>query len=166
MLKLNLQYFGHLMQTTDSFEKTGCRERLKVGGEADNRRWDGWMASPTHWNWVWVSSGSWWWTGKPGMLQSMGSQKAGHDWATELNYASIYMPICHLYFFFGKMSIFCWFFLTRLFFCCCSVVWVVYIFWKLIPCWLHLLQIFLPSCRLFFHFVCGFFYCSKACNFD
>ena len=49
-------------------------------------RWDGWMASPTQWTWVWVNSGSWWWTGKPGMLQSMGSKRAGHNWVTELNW--------------------------------------------------------------------------------
>ena len=59
--------------------------RLKVGGEGDNRGWDCWMASQTQWTWVWVSSGSWWWTGKPGMLQSMGSQRVGHIWASELN---------------------------------------------------------------------------------
>ena len=63
-----------------------CWERLRVGGEGDDRGWDGWMASPTQWTWVWVSSGSWWWTGRPGMLQSMGSQRIGHDWATELNW--------------------------------------------------------------------------------
>ena len=63
-----------------------CWERLMVGGEVDNRGWDGWMASPTWWTRVWVSSGSWWWTGKPGMLQSMGLQRLGHDWATELNW--------------------------------------------------------------------------------
>ena len=63
-----------------------CWEKLKVGGEGDNRGWDGWMASTTQWTWVWVSSGSWWWTGKPGMLQSMGSQRVGHDWVTELNH--------------------------------------------------------------------------------
>jgi len=58
MLKLKLQYFGHLMQRADSFEKTWCWERLKAGGEGDNRGWDGWMASPTQWTWVWASSGS------------------------------------------------------------------------------------------------------------
>ena len=63
-----------------------CWERLKVGKEGDDRRWDGWMASPTQWTWVWVNSGSWWWTGRPGMLQSMGSQRVGHDWATEQNW--------------------------------------------------------------------------------
>ena len=60
-------------------------KRLKAWREADNWGWDGWMASPTWWTWVQVSSRSWWWTGKPGVLQSMGSQTAGHDWATELN---------------------------------------------------------------------------------
>ena len=53
-------------------------------GEGDNRGWDGWMASPTRCTWVWVNSGSWWWTGRPGELQSMGSQRVRHDWATEL----------------------------------------------------------------------------------
>ena len=52
--------------------------------EGHNRGWDGWMASPTQWTWVWINSGSWWWTGRPGMLQSMGLQRVGHDWATEL----------------------------------------------------------------------------------
>ena len=63
-----------------------CWERLKAGGEGDNRGWDGWMASLTRWTWVWVSSRSWWWTGKPGVLPSVGSQRVGHDWATELNW--------------------------------------------------------------------------------
>ena len=60
-----------------------CWEKLKVGGEGDDRGWDGWMASPARWTWVWASSESWWWTGKPGVLQSMGSQRIGHDLATE-----------------------------------------------------------------------------------
>ena len=67
------------------WKRPWCWERLKAG-EGDNRGWDGWMASPTRWTWVWASSGSWWWTGKPGVLQSMGSQRVGHDWATELNW--------------------------------------------------------------------------------
>ena len=83
-LMLTLQYFGHLMGRTDSFEKPWCWERLKAGGEGDDRGWDGWMVSPTQWTWVWVSSGSWWWTGKPGMLQSMGLQSqtwlSGWNW--------------------------------------------------------------------------------------
>ena len=84
MLMLKLQYFGHLMKRTDSFEKRHwCWGRLKVGGERDNRGWDGWMASPTQWTWVWVNFRSWWWTGRCGVLQSMGSQRVGYDWATE-----------------------------------------------------------------------------------
>ena len=67
-------------------EKTLIWERLKAGEEGDNRGWDGWMASPTQWTWVWVNSRSWWWTGKPGMLQSMGSLRVGPDRATELNW--------------------------------------------------------------------------------
>ena len=61
-------------------------ERLKVGGEGDDRGWDGWMASPTQWTRVFVNFRSWWWTGRPGVLQSMGSQTVGHGWATGLNW--------------------------------------------------------------------------------
>ena len=86
MLKLKLQCLDHLMWRTNLLKRPWCWERLKAGGERDNRGWDGWMVSPTRWTWVWASSGSWWWTGKPHVLQSMGSQRAGHDWATELNW--------------------------------------------------------------------------------
>ena len=65
------------------WERPWCWERLKAGGVGDDRGRDGWMVSPTRWTWVWVSSGSWWWTGKPGVLQSMGSQRIGHEWVTE-----------------------------------------------------------------------------------
>ena len=61
-------------------------EILKAGGEGDDRRWDGWMASPTQWTWVWVNPGSWQWIGMPGLLQSLGSQRFRHDWANELNW--------------------------------------------------------------------------------
>ena len=84
MLKLKLQYFGHLIQRADSFAKTMCWERWSEGGEGDDRGWDGWMPSPTQWAWVWMDSRSWWWTGRPGVLQFMGSQRLGHDWVTEL----------------------------------------------------------------------------------
>ena len=67
------------------WKRPWCWERLKAGGEGDDRGWDDWMASPTHWISVWVSSGYWWWTGRPGVLQSMGSQRVEHDWETELN---------------------------------------------------------------------------------
>ena len=63
-----------------------CWERLKGGGEGDDRGWDGYIASPTQWIWVWVNSRSWRWTGRLGVLQSMGLQRVGHDWATELNW--------------------------------------------------------------------------------
>ena len=111
-------------------------ERLKAGGEGDGRGWDGWMASPTRWTWVWTSSGSWWWTGKPGMLQSMGLQRVGHNWVTELNWtewlmmSSIFSCACwpfvnllrNIYSkYFGLFSLGC------LSFCCW--VWVLYIFW-------------------------------------
>ena len=85
MLKLKLQYFGLLMWRVDSLEKLWCWEGLEAGGEGDDRGWDGWMASLTLWTWVWVNSWSWWWTGRPGVLRFMGSQRVGHDWATELN---------------------------------------------------------------------------------
>ena len=60
-----------------------CWERLRAGGEGDDRGWNDWMASLTQWTWVWVDSVSWWWTGRPGMLRFMGSQRVGHDWVTE-----------------------------------------------------------------------------------
>ena len=66
-----------------------CWERSKVRGEGDDRGWDGWMASLTQWTWVWVNSESWWWTGRPGVLQSMGSQRFGQDWVTELNWTDL-----------------------------------------------------------------------------
>ena len=84
MLKLKLQYFGHLMQRIDSLERPWCLEGLRAGSEGDDRRWNSWMASLIQWTWVWVDSGSWWWTGRPGLLQFMGSQRVRHDWATEL----------------------------------------------------------------------------------
>ena len=68
------------------WKRLWCWERLKGGGEGDDRGWNGWMASLTRWTWFWASSGRWWWTGKPGMLQSMGLQKVRHDWVTELNW--------------------------------------------------------------------------------
>ena len=86
MLKLKLQYFGHLMRRVDSLEKPWCWEGLGAEGEGDDRGWDGWMASPTLWTWVWVNPWSWWWTGRHGVLRFMGSQRVGHDWATELHW--------------------------------------------------------------------------------
>ena len=85
MLKLKLQYFDHLMRRVDSLEKTLIWEGLGAGGEGNNRGWDGWMASPIRWG-VWVNSRSLWWTGRPGVLRFMGSQRVGHHWVTELNW--------------------------------------------------------------------------------
>ena len=68
------------------WKRSWCWERLKVVGEGDDRGWDSSMASPIHWTWVWVNSGSWWWTGRPGILQSMGFQRVRYNWATELNW--------------------------------------------------------------------------------
>ena len=72
-------------------KRAWCWERWKAGGEGDDRGWDGWMASLTQWTWAWANSGRWWGTGKPGVLQSMESQRVRHDWAIELNwYALLY----------------------------------------------------------------------------
>ena len=62
------------------WKRPWCWERLKAGEEGDDRGWDGWTASPTQWKWVWISSRSWWWTGRPGVLQPMGLQRVWHDW--------------------------------------------------------------------------------------
>ena len=71
------------------WKRLWCWEGLRAGGEGDDRRWDGWMASLTQWTWVWVNSGSWWWTGRPGVLWFLGSQRAGHDLRTEQNWTEL-----------------------------------------------------------------------------
>ena len=76
-------------------ERPWCWKRLKAGGRGDDRGWDGWMASPTWWTWVWVSSRRWWWTGKPGMVQSVGLQRVGHDWA-HTNYPYYFLELGRL----------------------------------------------------------------------
>ena len=107
------------------WKRTWCWERLKAGGEGDDRGSDGWMASLTRCRWVWASSRSWCWTGKPGVLQSIGSQRVGHSWAMELNsdwcevithsfdlhfsnneqcWVSFHVFNSHLYVFFGEIS--------------------------------------------------------------
>ena len=83
MLKLKLQYFSHLMQRAHSLEKTLMLEKIEGRKRRGRRGWDGWVASPTQWTWVWASSGKWWRTEKPRVLQSMRSQRVGHDWVTE-----------------------------------------------------------------------------------
>ena len=99
-LMLKLQYFGHLMQKQlTHWKRPWCWERLRAGGELDNRGWDGWMATPTQWTWVWASFGSWWWTRKPGMLHSKGLQRVGHDWVAELNWT-----LSVIYIFLGTLA--------------------------------------------------------------
>ena len=73
-------------QELTHLKRPWCWERLRAGGEGDDRGWDGWMVSSTQWTWDWANSRSWWWTGRPGVLQFMGSQRVGHDWVTELNW--------------------------------------------------------------------------------
>ena len=97
MLKLKLRNFGHLMWRTDSFEKTLMLGKIE-GREGDNRGWDGWMASLTQLTWVWGNSGNWWWTVRPGMLQSMGSQSQTRlrdwsDWLIEYHILKIFLSL-------------------------------------------------------------------------
>ena len=80
---------GEAWWAADYWKRLGCWEGLGAGGEGDDRGWDGWMASLTRWTWVWVNSGTWWWTGRPGVLQFMGSQRVWYDWATELNWTEL-----------------------------------------------------------------------------
>ena len=90
MLKLKLQYSGHLMWKADSLEKTLMLERLRARGEGGDRGWDDWMTSLIQWTWILANSGRWWRTGKPGVLQFMGWQRVGHDWTTEQKQSQIY----------------------------------------------------------------------------
>ena len=83
ILKMKLQYFGHLMQTTDHWKSVWCWERLRKEGEKAIWGWDGWMASLMQWTWTWANFGRWWGTGRPGVLQSMELLRIRHDWATE-----------------------------------------------------------------------------------
>ena len=85
MLKLKLQDWPPHAKSW-LIGKEWCWEGLWAGEEGGDRGWDGWMASPTWWTWVWVNSRNWWWTGRPGVLQFMRLQRVGHDWATELNW--------------------------------------------------------------------------------
>ena len=83
MLKLKLQYFGHLMQRANSLKRPWCWERLKAEGEKGDRRWDSWMASPIQRTWSWANSRRWWETGRPGVPQSLRLQRVRHDLTTE-----------------------------------------------------------------------------------
>ena len=90
-LLFNMLFFVYITLATwceelTHWKRPWCWERLRAGGEGDNRGWDGWMASPTQWTSVWVDSGSWWWTGRPGVLWFMELKRVRHNWATELNW--------------------------------------------------------------------------------
>ena len=101
MLKLKLQYFGHIVWRTDLFEKTlilgKIEDRRKRGRQ--RMRWLDGITDSTQWTWVWVNFGCWWWTGRPGVLQSLGSQRVGHDWVTELNWILLQVRVGCLEFF-------------------------------------------------------------------
>ena len=86
MLRLKLQYLATSCKELTHWKRLWCWEGLGAEGEGDDRGWDSWMASLTRWMWVWVNSGNWWWTGRPGVPRFMGSQRVWHDWATELNW--------------------------------------------------------------------------------
>ena len=96
MLKLKLQYFGHLMWRADSLEKIRMLGKIEGRGEGDDRGWDGWMALLSQWTWVWVDSRSWRWTGRPGVLR-LGLQRVGHNWVTELNWMTNDEILSHAY---------------------------------------------------------------------
>ena len=85
MLSWNSSTLATSCEELTHWKRLWCWEGLGAGGKGDGRGWDGWMASLTRWTWVWVNSGSWWWTGRLGVLQFMGSQRVGHNW-TELNW--------------------------------------------------------------------------------
>jgi len=89
MLELKCSTLGTWCEERTHLKRPWCWERLRAGGEGDDRGWDGWMASPTQWTWVWVDSRSWWWTGRRGVLWFMELQRVGHNWATELNWTEL-----------------------------------------------------------------------------
>jgi len=104
MLKQNSNTWATWFEELTHLKRPWCWEWLRAGGEGDDRRWGGWIASPTEWTWVWVSSRSWWWTGKPGVLQSMGSERVEHDWTTKLSWSS---NIFYVYQFTSVQSLSC-----------------------------------------------------------
>ena len=91
-MMLNSSTLATSCEELTHWKRLWCWEGLGAGEKGDDRGWDGWMASPTRWTWVWVNSGSWWCTGRPGVLQFMGLQRVGHDWETELNSLTCVVP--------------------------------------------------------------------------
>ena len=96
MLKLKLNTLATSCEELTLWKRPWCWEGLGAGSEGDDRGWDGWMASLTRWTWVWVNSGSWWWTGRPGVLWFMGLQRVRHNWETELTWTEENV-ICNIY---------------------------------------------------------------------
>ena len=114
------------------WKRLWCREGFGAGGEGDDRGWNGWMASPTRWTWVWVNSGSWWWTGRPDMLQSMGLQRVRHDWATELNWTELINGRSEgSQIYWGQSTVHSW----------------IWIWWQKFSLWLKVYPLFLRSNR-------------------
>ena len=97
MLKLKFKTLATWCKELTHLKRSWCWERLRAGREGEDRGWDGWMASLTWWTWVWASPRSWWWTGKPGVLQSMWLQRVGQDWVTELNWFHLWGKETHLH---------------------------------------------------------------------
>ena len=110
MLKQNSNTFATWHEELTYWKRPWCQKKLKVGGEGDDRGWDGWMASPTQWTWVWVNFGSWWRTGRPALLQSKGLYRVGHVWATELNWAEIHVYLWNSRIFDSEYQYLVWFF--------------------------------------------------------
>ena len=97
MLMLNYNTLATYCEELTHLKRPRCWERLRAGGDGDDRRLDGWMASPTQWTWIWESSGSWWWARRPCMLWFMESQRVGHDCVTELYWIIKEIPVCAEY---------------------------------------------------------------------
>ena len=136
LLIWNSSTLGTSCEELTHWKRLWCWEGLGAGREVDNRGWDGWMASPTRWMWVWVNSESWWWTGRPGVLRFMGSQRVEHGWATEL---TDWLKHC------------------LILFTCISVCYIKIIFWSSV--YSHKVFSLSPLCRHlgcssnFFHFI-------------
>ena len=121
MLKLKFQYFGHLMRRADSFEKTLMLGKIEGRRRRENRGWDGWMASQTQWTWIWVDSGSWWWTGRPGQgelaCSSWGRKESDRtEW---LNWTEFHCTLCSEFWFTHSMNTIPMFFLS----CSINTIW-------------------------------------------
>ena len=105
MIRWNSSTLATSCQELTHWKRLWCWEGLGARGEGDDRGWDGWMASPTRWTWVSVNSRSWWWTGRPGVLWFMGSQRVGRDWATDLIWSETFVGVGSMPFFFYPLKV-------------------------------------------------------------